>query len=166
MKKIALISHGCAKNLVDSELILGFLKQAGFEITLNDKETDLVIVNTCSFISDAEREGFVFYAGFVSPCFTRRNIAVNGVPLCVRNADIFPRRLFADGDVGAYLSRMCCLYLHGYTVKLALIGIFRTYLQSGQHFLRCQKRFVRNGGKRDTFTGKRCGGTQQGENYN
>ena len=56
MKKIALISHGCAKNLVDSELILGLLAQNGYEITLNEKDTDTVIVNTCSFICDAERE--------------------------------------------------------------------------------------------------------------
>ena len=56
MKKIALISHGCAKNLVDSELILGILAQNGYEITLNENETDIVIVNTCSFICDAERE--------------------------------------------------------------------------------------------------------------
>ena len=56
MKKIALISHGCAKNLVDSELILGFLKKAGYEITLNENEADIVIVNTCSFICDAEKE--------------------------------------------------------------------------------------------------------------
>ena len=56
MKKIALISHGCAKNLVDSELILGILSQNGYEITLNEDETDIVIINTCSFICDAERE--------------------------------------------------------------------------------------------------------------
>ena len=56
MKKIALVSHGCAKNLVDSELILGLLVQNGYEITLNENETDTVIVNTCSFICDAERE--------------------------------------------------------------------------------------------------------------
>ncbi len=56
MKKIALISHGCAKNLVDSELILGILAQNGYETTLNEDETDIVIVNTCSFICDAERE--------------------------------------------------------------------------------------------------------------
>ena len=56
MKKIALVSHGCAKNLVDSELILGILAQNGYEITLNEDETDTVIVNTCSFICDAERE--------------------------------------------------------------------------------------------------------------
>ena len=56
MKKIALISHGCAKNLVDSELILGILSQNGYKITLNEEETDIVIVNTCSFICDAEKE--------------------------------------------------------------------------------------------------------------
>ena len=56
MKKIALISHGCAKNLVDSELILGILAQNGYKITLNENETDTVIVNTCSFICDAEKE--------------------------------------------------------------------------------------------------------------
>lgn len=56
MKKIALVSHGCAKNLVDSELILGILSQNGYEITLDENESDIVIVNTCSFICDAERE--------------------------------------------------------------------------------------------------------------
>ena len=56
MKKIALISHGCAKNLVDSELILGILVKNGYQITLNENESDIVIVNTCSFISDAEKE--------------------------------------------------------------------------------------------------------------
>ena len=54
--KVALISHGCAKNLVDSELILGTLSKAGYEITLNEDEAEIVIINTCSFISDAERE--------------------------------------------------------------------------------------------------------------
>ena len=56
MKKIALISHGCAKNLVDSELILGILSQNGYQITLNENEADTVVVNTCSFICDAEKE--------------------------------------------------------------------------------------------------------------
>ncbi len=56
MKKVALINHGCAKNLVDSELMLGMLSAAGFEITLDENESDIVIVNTCSFIHDAEVE--------------------------------------------------------------------------------------------------------------
>lgn len=54
--KIALINHGCAKNLVDSELILGILDKNGFNITLDESEADIVIINTCSFIHDAEKE--------------------------------------------------------------------------------------------------------------
>ena len=54
--KIALINHGCAKNLVDSELMLGLLAEKGHEVTLDEDEAQIVIVNTCSFIHDAEKE--------------------------------------------------------------------------------------------------------------
>ncbi len=54
--KIALINNGCPKNLVDSELMLGALAQKGYKITLNEQEADIIIVNTCSFIQDAETE--------------------------------------------------------------------------------------------------------------
>ena len=54
--KIALINHGCAKNLVDSELMLGLLDKNGYNITLDEQEADVVIINTCSFIHDAEKE--------------------------------------------------------------------------------------------------------------
>lgn len=54
--KVALLNHGCAKNLVDSELMLGLLSEKGHEITLDEKEAQVVIVNTCSFIHDAEKE--------------------------------------------------------------------------------------------------------------
>lgn len=56
MTKIGLINHGCAKNLIDSELMLGMLSEAGYETTLDDTSADIVIVNTCSFIHDAEEE--------------------------------------------------------------------------------------------------------------
>ncbi len=56
MRQIALINHGCAKNLVDSELMLGKLIQNGYKITLNETKADIVIINTCSFINDAEKE--------------------------------------------------------------------------------------------------------------
>jgi len=54
--KIALVNHGCSKNLVDSELMLGLLAQNGYEITLDEDLAQIVIVNTCSFIHDAEEE--------------------------------------------------------------------------------------------------------------
>lgn len=56
MRQIALINHGCAKNLVDSELMLGKLAQSGYKITLDETKADIVIINTCSFIHDAEKE--------------------------------------------------------------------------------------------------------------
>lgn len=56
MKKLALINHGCAKNLVDSELMLGLLSEKGYAITLDETEADVVVINTCSFIHDAEKE--------------------------------------------------------------------------------------------------------------
>lgn len=54
--KIALVNHGCSKNLVDSELMLGLLTEKGYEITLDESQAEIVIVNTCSFIHDAEEE--------------------------------------------------------------------------------------------------------------
>jgi len=54
--RIGLISLGCAKNLVDSEIMLGKLAAAGCEITNEASLADVVIVNTCSFIDDAQEE--------------------------------------------------------------------------------------------------------------
>lgn len=54
--KIALVNHGCSKNLIDSELMLGLLNKKGYEITLDEHQAHIVIVNTCSFIHDAEQE--------------------------------------------------------------------------------------------------------------
>ena len=54
--QIALINHGCSKNLIDSELMLGMLAEEGFKITLDESKADIVIINTCSFIHDAEAE--------------------------------------------------------------------------------------------------------------
>jgi len=56
MKKIGFISLGCPKNLVDSEVMMGQLKQKGFEITSNAAEADTVVVNTCGFIDSAKKE--------------------------------------------------------------------------------------------------------------
>ena len=55
-KKIGMVSLGCPKNQVDAEIMLYRLKEAGYEITVNEGEADLVIVNTCGFIEDAKRE--------------------------------------------------------------------------------------------------------------
>lgn len=54
--KILFISLGCDKNLVDSEVMLGFLSQKGYEFTDDERQAEAVVVNTCCFINDAKEE--------------------------------------------------------------------------------------------------------------
>lgn len=54
--KLGIISLGCAKNLVDSELILGLMNDFGFDITSDIKKADYIVVNTCGFIESAKEE--------------------------------------------------------------------------------------------------------------
>jgi ribosomal protein S12 methylthiotransferase len=56
MKKVGFISLGCPKNLVDSEVMMGRLKQEGYEITSDAAEADTLVVNTCGFIDAAKKE--------------------------------------------------------------------------------------------------------------
>ena len=56
MKKVALISLGCAKNLVDSENILGLLLKNHYQIVNNKDEADILIINTCGFIEASKKE--------------------------------------------------------------------------------------------------------------
>jgi len=51
-----MISLGCSKNLVDSEVMLGLLSENGFEITPDERKADILIINTCAFIGDAREE--------------------------------------------------------------------------------------------------------------
>ncbi len=55
-KKVGFISLGCPKNLVDSEVMMGLLTQAGAELTSRAEDADVIVVNTCSFISSAQQE--------------------------------------------------------------------------------------------------------------
>jgi ribosomal protein S12 methylthiotransferase len=56
MTKVGLISLGCAKNLVDSEIMVGHLLKAGMQVVPDAQDADVVIVNTCSFIDSSKEE--------------------------------------------------------------------------------------------------------------
>ena len=56
MAKIGFISLGCAKNLVDTEVMLRHVADAGYEVTPDETEADVVIINTCGFIESAKKE--------------------------------------------------------------------------------------------------------------
>jgi ribosomal protein S12 methylthiotransferase len=54
--KVGFVSLGCPKNLVDSEVMMGLLAQAGAELVPRAEDADVIVVNTCSFIESAQRE--------------------------------------------------------------------------------------------------------------
>jgi ribosomal protein S12 methylthiotransferase len=56
MPKVGMVSLGCPKNLVDSEVMLGQLARAGWEVVPRAEDADVLVVNTCSFIEPAKRE--------------------------------------------------------------------------------------------------------------
>ena len=56
MKKLFFVSLGCDKNLVDAEHMLALLHTDGYQITEDETEADVIIVNTCCFIEDAAQE--------------------------------------------------------------------------------------------------------------
>ncbi len=56
MPKVHLLSLGCPKNLVDSEVMLGALTHAGYQITMAPEDAEVLVVNTCAFIEAAKKE--------------------------------------------------------------------------------------------------------------
>ena len=61
--KAGFISLGCAKNLVDTEVMLGIMREHGIEITNEPAEADILIVNTCAFIQSAKEESITTVLG-------------------------------------------------------------------------------------------------------
>src|SRR5512136_923996 len=53
---VCLVSLGCPKNLVDSEVILGLLSKEGYLLTTDPSKAEILIINTCAFIQDATKE--------------------------------------------------------------------------------------------------------------
>jgi ribosomal protein S12 methylthiotransferase len=54
--RVSFVSLGCAKNLVDSEVLLGHLAKGGFDLCADYKQSDVVVVNTCGFLAASEKE--------------------------------------------------------------------------------------------------------------
>src|SRR6202140_4333752 len=80
MEKVHLLTLGCPKNLADSELMLGALAQAGFEMTLDPGEAQVLVVNTCAFIEAAKKESIdaIIEAGRIKRRTAGRRLVVAG----------------------------------------------------------------------------------------
>lgn len=53
--KILFISLGCDKNLVDTEVMLGLLASRGYEMTDDERQADIIVINTCCFIHEQQK---------------------------------------------------------------------------------------------------------------
>ncbi len=80
MEKVHLLTLGCPKNLADSELMLGALTHAGFQVTLDPVEAQVLVVNTCAFIEAAKRESLdaILEAAEVKKLGTDKRLVVAG----------------------------------------------------------------------------------------
>ena len=54
--KVAFVSLGCPKNLIDTEIMISKLYNSGFDICADDHDADVVVINTCAFIEEAKKE--------------------------------------------------------------------------------------------------------------
>lgn len=73
--KVGIISLGCAKNLVDSEMILGMLSKSNFTVVNTIEESDVIIVNTCGFIEAAKQESI---ENILDVCKYGKKVVVTG----------------------------------------------------------------------------------------
>jgi ribosomal protein S12 methylthiotransferase len=88
MESVHLLSLGCPKNLVDSELMLGALTHAGFDVALDPEQADVLVVNTCAFIESAKKESIdaILEAAQIKKRGPHRRLVVAGC-LAQRYAD-------------------------------------------------------------------------------
>ena len=56
MKKVGMVSLGCPKNTVDTERVLGDLVTSGYDLTPDEEDAEIIVVNTCGFIESAKKE--------------------------------------------------------------------------------------------------------------
>jgi len=99
MKKVALVSLGCAKNLVDSEVMLGFLQEEGYTFVTDPENADIIVVNTCGFIQPAKDESEKALASALKIKRTRRDKKVVAVGCYVERNREELQKVFPDVDV-------------------------------------------------------------------
>ena len=80
MTKVGMVSLGCPKNLVDSEVMLGMLARQGYELTPQAEQAEVIIVNTCAFIEPAKRESIdtILEMAEYKKCGAARKLVVAG----------------------------------------------------------------------------------------
>ena len=102
MSRIGFVSLGCPKNLLDTEVMLGHLVDAGYEITPNAEEADIVVINTCAFINDAKQESIneILDVAWLKENGTLKGIVVTGCLAQRYKEEIFAELPEVDAIIG------------------------------------------------------------------
>ncbi|MFH0887121.1 MAG: 30S ribosomal protein S12 methylthiotransferase RimO [bacterium] len=96
--RVGVISLGCPKNLVDTEVMLGELVKAGHQLTQKAQEADILIVNTCAFIESARREAEEEISKLKH--YKKKYLIVAGCYSNLIKQDLFIKFPFIDGIIG------------------------------------------------------------------
>jgi len=99
--KVNLISLGCSKNLVDSEVILGRLGEKGYSLTTSPEDADIIIINTCSFIKEARRESHRVISKIISQKSPLQKLIVCGCLPQLEKRKLFIRYPQIDALLGS-----------------------------------------------------------------
>ncbi len=108
--KIGMISLGCAKNQVDAEVMLSLLKEEGYEITNDENEADVIVINTCGFIDSAKSEAIdaILQTAKLKASTGLKAIIVSGCLAQRFGKDIAEQLPEVDAVVGAYGFKNIC----------------------------------------------------------
>ncbi len=129
--KINFTSLGCPRNLVDSEVMLGILLKAGYEVTAEPEEADYLVVNTCAFLESSRAESKAEIADLLECKKESAKLIVTGCMVTKHRAEIektFPgvHYLLGSGDVEGILRAVRS------DQKGEVVGSARSYLEAGE----------------------------------
>ena len=129
--KVHFVSLGCPRNLVDSEVMLGLLLQAGYEITPEVEEADYLVVNTCAFLEASRAESKETIATLLATKKESAKLVVAGCMVSKHRHEIetlFPNvhYLLGSGDAEGILQAV------GSDAKGERVGTTRSYLEAGE----------------------------------
>lgn len=129
--KINFISLGCPRNLVDSEVMLGILLKAGYEVAPTLEESDYIVVNTCAFLEASRQESMDAVQDVLNQCKESAKLIVTGCMVQTHGEELkkrFPTidYLLGSGDVEGILTAVQS------TQQGQLITSARSYLEAGE----------------------------------
>ena len=91
--KVGFVSLGCSKNRIDTEVMLHTLLEAGYEITSDETEADVVIINTCAFIESAKKEAI---DNILDIAWLKENKDLKGIVVCGCLAERYGREILEE----------------------------------------------------------------------